>query len=340
MNLTQKDHPIAIEVRNGELTQTQLILAKKTAAYEQASLSLNTRKSYGSAWKKFELWCLDNSCSPLPASAETIALYLGSLGGQVSFSSLDSAIAAIEKTHEQRGLSISGDLNLYRRVRRGIRRTHKEKQSVRQAKALSVEELSATVKGMGSTLKELRDKALLTISFFGALRRSEAVALDIEQVEVSGKGLTITLLQSKTSDTAVRVYLAPVCDKSICPVRAFKAWINEAGISSGPLFRPIGKGGKLKAERLSGHAVATIMKERFGSEYSGHSLRRGLATSAAETGTPITKIKAHTRHKSADMVLRYIEQVEGFENTSAKSLGLCVHKKKKDLTPRGYQVNF
>jgi len=322
------------QIETASLTPSQLSLAKKTAAYEQAALSPNTQRAYNSMWKKFELWCLENRCSSLPASTETIALYLGSLGGQVSFSTLDSTIAAIEKIHEQRGAVVSGNSSLYRRVRRGIRRTHKENQSTRQAKALSVEDLSGVIKEMSGTLKELRDRAMLTISFFGALRRSETVSLDVGNVEVSEKGLTITLLQSKTSDTAVKLYLAPVCDEDICPVRAFKDWIKMSGISSGPLFRPIAKGNKLRSERLSGHTVAILMKEYFGDEYSGHSLRRGLATSAAEAGTPITKIRAHTRHKSVDMVLRYIEEVEGFENSSAKSLGICARVSFKSPTTR------
>jgi len=304
------------------LTPHQLTVLNKTLAYEQAALSHNTRRTYASMWKKFETWCQSHNLQALPASAETIALYLGSMGGEVSFSTLDTTIAAIEKIHEQKGLSITGNQDIYRRVRKGIRRSHKEQQSVRQAKALSPCDLAIACRQMGSSLKDLRDKALLTLAFFGALRRSETVAFDIEHIEFTDKGLVIKLLQSKTSDTAQNVYLSPTKDASVCPLHAMRAWLLAAGIESGPLFRSIGKGNKVSANRLSGHAVAAIMKERFGDEYSGHSLRRGLVTAAAESGATLARLQQHSRHKTANMVLRYVEAVEGFENTSAKTLGV------------------
>lgn len=304
-----------------ELSVEHAELLKKTIAYEKASLSPNTLRSYQSMCRKFQVWCEANGQSFLPASSETIALYLSSLGETVSFSTLDSTIAAIEAAHEKVGMIITGDHSLYRRIRKGIRRTHKKNQSIRQAPAISVLELKGVCCKLGNSLKDSRDKAILTLTFFGAFRRSEVVSLDIDNLDFNDKGVTVSLLQSKTSDTKQLVYIAYAKDKDICPVKSLKDWIVKASIDEGAVFRSLMKGSKV-ANRLSGHAISTIIKAHFGEEYSGHSTRRGLVTASAEKGTPMHIIKKHSRHKSADMVLRYIDNARGFEESSVTILGV------------------
>lgn len=296
-------------------------LLKKAIAYESASLSPNTLRSYKSMCKKFQNWCEANGQAFLPTSAETIALYISSLGEKVSFSTLDSMLAAIEAAHEKAGMAIKGDHSLYRRVRKGIRRTHKENQAIKQAPAMTVLELKGVCCKLSNSLRDCRDKALLTLTFFGAFRRSEVVSLDIAHLELNDKGVAVSLLQSKTSDTKQLVYISEAKDKDICAVKALKEWIEKAQIKQGSIFRSLLKGGKL-ANRLSGHAVSEIIKQHFGSEYSGHSARRGLVTASAEKGASLHVIKKHSRHKSADMVLRYIDDARGFEDSSVAVLGV------------------
>jgi len=299
----------------------QAELLQKTIAYEKASLSPNTVRTYTSMCKKFQAWCEINGLSFLPASAETIALYIASLGATVSFSTIGSVIAAIEMAHEKDGKSISGDKELYRRVKKGIRRTHKENQTLKQAPAMTVLDLKGVCCKLGDSLKDCRDKALVTLAFFGAFRRSEVVSLDVEHLEFNGNGVAISLLQSKTSDTKQIIYVATAKDKDICPVKALKGWLAKGKIKAGPIFLSLMKGDKLSG-RLSGHSVNAIIKEHFGDEYSGHSARRGLATASAEKGASIHIIKKHTRHKSADMVLRYVDGAKGFEDSAVTVLGV------------------
>lgn len=303
------------------LLEQESELVQQTIAYEQAALSANTRRTYAVMWDKFSRWCASHSLQALPASAEAIALFLGSLGGSVSFSTIDCAIAAIERMHAQSKTPISGNQDLYRRVRKGIRREHKGCQCLNQAKALSLVELTMLCRKIGGSAKDLRDRALITLGFFGALRRSELVGLDVEHVDISEKGMTLYLLQTKTSDTMEMIYMTPTKEESVCPIRALQAWMQASRISSGPIFRPINKGGACCENRMTGHAVSTIMKERFGPDYSGHSLRRGLITAEAEKGTPLHRIQQHSRHKSADMVMRYVDVVKGFEHSTAVTLG-------------------
>ena len=303
------------------LTIDQSELVKKTLEYERASLSPNTLRSYKSMWKKFETWCMANSLIVLPASVETIALYISSLGGVVSFSTIDSTLAAIESVHEKSGQSILGNPSLYRRVRKGIRRTHKEIQTLKQAQAITVLGLKGVCCKIKDDLSGCRDKALLTLMFFGAFRRSEVVSLNFDHLQFNDKGMIVSLLQSKTSDIKQDIYIAHAKDKDLCPVNSLKAWIEKAQIKEGSIFRSLIKGGEI-GNRLSGHTVSNIIKKYFGNNYSGHSARRGLVTASAEKGTSIHTIKKHSRHKSADMVLRYVEAAKGFDDSSVITLGV------------------
>jgi len=307
--------------QNFALSVEHANLVKQAIAYEQASLSPNTLRTYGSFWKKFENWCSINNQACLPTSSETISLYLSSIGAAFSFSTLDSTIAAIEYVHEKANQSITGNHDLFRRVRKGIRRTHKENQTLKQAVPLKVLDLKAICCKLGDSLKDCRDKALLAVAYFGGLRRSEIVSLDLEHVEFNDKGAVATLLQSKTSDTAELVYLSYARDRDICPVSLLKAWLEKAQIKQGSIFRSLMKGNKI-AGRLSGHSVSEIVKIHFGEEYSGHSTRRGLLTDAAEKNTPLHIMKKLSRHKSSEMVLRYAEAAKGFTDSAVSILGM------------------
>ncbi len=58
------------------------------------------------------------------------------------------------------------------------------------------------------------------------------------------------------------------------------------------------------------------------SAYSGHSLRAGLATSAAIAGASERAIMNQTGHRSAAMVRRYIRDGNLFRENAAAKVGL------------------
>ena len=136
-------------------------------------------------------------------------------------------------------------------------------------------------------LADLRDRALLLLGFAGAFRRSELVALDIEDIEETKEGLRVMIRRGKTDQEGKGATIAVVRGTLVCPVAAYKAWIEAANISTGPVFRPIAKGERLQKARLTDRSVAKIVKAhaaRVGLDpagFSGHSLRSGFLTSAA-----------------------------------------------------------
>ncbi|MEF2559286.1 site-specific integrase, partial [Aurantimonas sp. C2-5-R2] len=170
---------------------------------------------------------------------------------------------------------------------------------------------------MSDRPKDIRDRALLLIGFAGGFRRSELVGLDVADVETVRQGLVITLRRSKTDQTgAGRKIGIPHGRTRWCPVAALEVWLSTFGIEAGPILRGINRHGRVGDQRLSGEAVSIIVKKRLAAAgfdpegYSGHSLRAGFATSAAQAGASSWKIRQQTGHASDAMLSRYIRDGE------------------------------
>ena len=142
--------------------------------------------------------------------------------------------------------------------------------------------------------------------------------------------MVITIPRSKTDQEGKGEKIAIHFGRSIdsCPIRCLRAWLDAAGITSGYLFRGITRWGKVQDKPLIGEVVALVVKKYANlagldaSEFSGHSLRAGLATQAAISGASERKIQQQTRHKSVTMLHRYIRDGNLFLNNVSAVLGL------------------
>jgi integrase len=255
-------------------------------------------------------------------------LYKRTSGTSKTFNSGTSS-RAIGKAHKAAGFaSPSKDNILIAETLKGIKRTHRT--AANQKTPVLVEDLRVMLRLLPDNLQGIRDRALLLIGFAGAFRRSELVALDVADLKFQEEGLLITLRRSKTDQEGAGrpVAIPDGTHADTCPVRALRSWLDSAAISDGPVFRPIRKGGSVTCIRLTGHAVASIIKKYARKAglpfevFSGHSLRAGFVTSAARAGEPERRIMRQTGHKSIEMVLRYVRQANAFTDNAVRSLGL------------------
>ena len=171
-------------------------------------------------------------------------------------------------------------------------------------------------------LAGLRDRALLLVGFGGALRRSELVALDVADIAETETGLLVTIRGSKTDQERAGTTIAIARGDVACPAKELREWLDAAGIESGPIFRPIDKGGTVRAFRLTCRSVAAYAA-RAGfdaSTFSGHSLRAGFLTSAAGKGASIFKMMDVSRHKSVDTLRGYVRDSELFKDHAGAGL--------------------
>jgi len=296
--------------------------------YVAASRAENTTRVYRTGWAQFTTWCDEHGVIPLPAGPETVACYIADLARTAKPATIDLRLAAISAAHRAAGHDSPTKEEAVRLVRRGVRRTLGTVQ--RQVRPLTVPELRTMLEGLGSDLAGCRDRALLLLGFAGALRRSELVGLDVADVTEGADGLTVHLRRSKTDqEGAGRTVGIPYgSNPATCSVRAWRAWLETSGITEGAAFRPVDRHGHIGATRLSGQAVALVLKRhaaRAGldaSEVAGHSLRAGLATSAASAGVPERVIAEQTGHKGTAMLRRYIRESSLFRENAAGAVGL------------------
>lgn len=302
--------------------------AEQARDYAAAAKAPNTRRAYGSDWRAFTQWCEEHGRSSLPASVETLILYISVLAETRKVSTIQRRLSSISVAHQLAGhASPTHDAHV-RTVMQGIRRSKGAAPNAKEPAVTTA--LKAMVEALPEGVSGARDRALLLLGFAGAFRRSELVGLDIADLRETNDGLVVTLRSSKTDQAGegAKKGIPYGSTPHTCPVRAVRAWKELAGITAGPLFRPITRHGQVRPRRLTGHAVATIVKRAATlaglapAHFSGHSLRAGLATAAAQAGVSERVIMQQTGHKSLPVLRRYIREGSLFRENAAAKVGL------------------
>jgi site-specific recombinase XerD len=300
----------------------KLLLASKSAA---------TARAYRSDWNDFEAWAEANGRAALQASPETVILYLTSLNARgMRISTIRRRVATISQAHQHAGLDTPTTDRRVRALLQGIARTGTT--TVTKKKAIGVADIRALVAACDiKSLKGKRDRALVLIGFASAMRRSELVSLNVDDIEFQhDDGVVIHLRRSKTDQEGRgRIIGIPIGrHPETCPVTALKSWLQASTTNEGRVWRPINRHGGLREGRLTAHAVATVIKglaEKAGLDprlYSGHSLRSGFATSASRAGAPESVIARQTGHRSIKMLREYVQQGNVLVENAARYLDL------------------
>jgi site-specific recombinase XerD len=289
-----------------------------TLAYAEAEKAAATRRAYETDWADFAAWCAAKGASPLPAHVGVVAAYLSWLASTGrKASTIGRRAAAIAHCHKLAGHEPPTSAEAVRAVLRGIRRTIGAAPERKQAATADV--ITTMLRCINTaTLKGKRDKALLSLGFAAALRRSELVALEVGDLVEVADGFRLTVRKSKTDQEGEGAEIAIPRGYRLRPVEAVQAWLAAAEISEGPLFRPVLKGGRIQPEALTAFSAAQIVKhyaERAGLDpavFAGHSLRSGFLTSAAEAGASVFKMMEVSRHKSVDVLRGYVRRADLF----------------------------
>ena len=306
-------------------------LQEETLKNLKSSKALNTVRAYKSDFKDFGLFCIKNGLKNLPTDPKIVSLYLTFLSSKnVKVSTIKRRLVSIGVIHKMKGYYLDTKHPAIIENLMGIKRRKGVKQKAK--KPLLINDLKQIIdvinKQKDPDIKKLRNKALLLIGFSGGFRRNELVSIDLEDVEFVFEGLKITLKKSKTDQFSEGFTkgIPHFENSSYCPVKNIRYWLNVSKIKKGPVFIRFSKGTKITNKRLSDQSVALIIKEYLikagidSKNYSGHSLRSGFATSAAEAGAEERSIMSMTGHKSTEMVRRYIKEANIFKNNALNKI--------------------
>ena len=306
-------------------------LKEETVLNLQNSKALNTIRAYKSDFNDFGLFCAQNGFKSLPTEPKIVSLYLTFLSTrEVKMSTIKRRLVSIGGIHKLKGHYLDTKHPSIIENLMGIKR--RKGSSQKGKKPLLISSLKKIINAIdeqkNEEIKKLRDRSIILIGFSGGFRRNEIVSLDFDDLDFVQEGLKIRIKRSKTDQFGEGSLKGlPYFDNSqYCPVVSIRKWIEISKINSGALFRRFTKGSKLSDNRLSDQTVALLIKDYLNlagiesRNYSGHSLRSGFATSAAESGVEERNIMAMTGHKSTEMVRRYIKEANLFKNNALSKI--------------------
>ena len=313
-----------------ELTTDLKSLHEATLNNLKSSKSNNTLRAYKSDFKDFGSFCAKHGLNSLPSEPKIVSIYLTHLSKSFKISTLRRRLVSISMVHKLKGHYLDTKHPIIVENLMGIRRV---KGSIQKGKKpLLINNLKLIINVINEQnideIKKLRDKSIILIGFGGGFRRTELVSLDYEDLEFVTEGLKIVIKKSKTDQYGEGTIkgLPYFANTEYCPVTSLKKWLEISKIKTGPIFRRFIKGSSLTNKRITDQTVVLLIKNYLNlagidnSNFSGHSLRSGFATVAAESGADERSIMAMTGHKSNQMVRRYIREANIFKNNALNKI--------------------
>jgi integrase len=329
-------------------------LVDQTNAYMKEARSERTREAYRLAWKFFDEWCTANGRCALPASPETLAAWATALADGVdkpnakprARNTISQYVAGVLAAQRAAGYAVDRQNAVLKNTLAGISRKKARTETVRKAAPLLGKDLHPLLRMLDAgKAKDCRDGALLALGWSGAMRRSEIVGLDWQQigegrgfVRIDDRGVEIVLMRSKASQDAAVTLAIPATDMPSA-VEWLQAWVQAANSQPGePGFKAVNSRQQIAPERLRPESVNLVVKARvaryakakgkskkeaaeLARQFSGHSMRAGFATSAADNDVGLSQLATHTRHKSLETLQGYVRSSEQWRKSPLKGLG-------------------
>jgi site-specific recombinase XerD len=284
---------------------------ERHAEITRGAFASNTERARAADSRVFTDWCIAEGRSSLPATPETVAAFVEAMARNRKPATIRRYVSTVAHTHAAVGIP---DPTKTVEVRATLRRIAK-RLGVRQAQAKGIgeAEVDRVLAATGDSLADLRDVALLLVGRDLLARRSELVALEVEDVTSGPHGTGRALIRKSKTDQLGEGAHAHV---SAPAMRALKRWLQAASISSGPIFRRIDKWSKVGRRRMHPASIAKAIKRLAAKaeledveRISGHSLRVGMAQDLVAAGADLAGVMQAGRWKTNAMPARYAEHL-------------------------------
>lgn len=296
--------------------------------FAAASRAASTRRKYERAWDAFAAWCRAHGHQSLPAHPAVVAGYLAAEAARgLSPAWVQVQLAAVGWVHRRAGRQPPQKTEqgaIIHEIMAGVRRAHGRPPARKAAADADVtRDVLHAIRGDG--LREVRDRALIAFGMAACLRRSELVALRVEDLRRVPEGYRVTIRRSKGDQEGRGAEIAVPEGRRLHPVRHLEAWLARAGVAEGFVFRRLSNDGKrVTADPMSDRAVARVVQTRVAAAgldaavFGGHSLRAGFLTAAARAGASIFQMQQQSRHKSVQVLSGYVRSARLFEEHAGR----------------------
>ena len=263
-------------------------LASLAGAYSE-----NTIRAYRADFRFFEAWCAGKGFEPLPSQSKNIALYVEEMAGLKAPASIQRAVTGIARIHRLLGHPNPAASEAVALALRRMLRAHGRRQA--QAVGLNANLRDRLLAACGDDLRGLRDRAVIVVGYDTLCRRSELVALQIEDIEWLANGDGSVLIRRSKTDQAGEGRLGYLSEESMMTIRR---WLDATELKSGPLFRPL-RGSTVGEKRLHPCSINRMLKKlartagldaATAGRLSGHSMRVGAALDMVESGIDLVPI--------------------------------------------------
>jgi integrase len=328
------------ELETGDAAAALAAAMRAAVEYHKAGSGRDaTHKAHASDLRIFHAWCASVGASSLPAEPATVAAFIAGQARTLGKSpaTVRRYLATISVAHRGAGLANPCEAATVRTVLAGIG----DDLAAAGAPAVAgrrggaapllrddVRAMVATV--AGASVKAHRDRALILLGYAGAFRRSELAALDVSDLGYDPRGVVIHLRRTKTDTAAAGrdVSIPNGTHAETCPVRALRAYLDAAAITSGPVFRGVSRWGQVARTAIGADTVSDVVKAAAVAagldvaQVSAHSLRAGHVTQRRIAGDEVSAIADSTGHRSERMVRHYDRAARRFRHDVAGSLGI------------------
>jgi integrase len=303
------------------------------AKSEELSLSIlsgASREARAYDWKSFSGWCSEAGLVALPASAETVGLYITyCLQCGRAVGTMARRACTISSVHKDRGYPSPVGPAVHK-ILSGARRDPNRPKSRGAKTALSVANLRDISLKLGTTHEDLRDRAIVLFGFHSAMRRSEIAALDVSDLNFEPAGVSVHIGRSKRDQVGAGCTLDIFAgqNEATCAVRALTAWLAVRGDWDGPLFLAKNTRGGFVKRRLGADGIYALIKRCVKlvgldpAKYGAHSLRSGMVTAALDAGVSDLQVMARSRHSKVSTLKLYHQHAAFTFNPLGKCPGL------------------
>jgi integrase len=270
----------------------------------------NTIRVYRSDFIQYQNWCLQSNQEPIPATAETMAMY-------VDYLSKNNKSATIRRRINSLGtvlkLSKNHDPTKQPEVILALKRMHRkigraQDQATPLTKSI-LNQLLNNCDNCDNGIMGIRNQVLLRLGYETMRRRSELCAFKFEDVDCAFNGKPIIRLKFSKTDQYGSGKVLPISEELLNLLETWRGIVGDEGY----ILRSINKHGHI-GDSLNPASISTILRtlqeglktKSNQQPLSGHSFRVGAALDLLEQGEPLEKIMLRGGWQSDSTAIKYL----------------------------------